>query len=147
LTCAILLGGSLRSEKYVSRQMTRTCREEKTSARTVRPKALRAKAIKKGTAKPEEAFLGKVKHMRFAVTRRRKIIVKYLRNKGKTSPEENVKNFRAFNERECSEYPSGLLPDTSHPCLLRLQLAAASSYIQNSTPHILVPRVRKDDAR
>jgi hypothetical protein len=62
------------------RQMTRMFREEKQSARIVRPKTFRAKAIKKGAAKLKKAFLGKEKHMRFAAT------VEDSTNKGKNSP-------------------------------------------------------------
>jgi hypothetical protein len=44
---------------------------------------LRGKAIKKGTAKPEKAFLGKEKHMRFETTWHREMTVKGPRNKRK----------------------------------------------------------------
>jgi hypothetical protein len=66
------------------RQMTRTCREEKESARTVRPKILCAKAIRKSAAKPEKASHGKEKHMRFAATQRWKMTFEDPTNKGKS---------------------------------------------------------------
>jgi hypothetical protein len=46
--------------------------------RIVRSKTLREKAIKKGIAKTVKIFLGKEKHMHFAVTRRWEMTVKVL---------------------------------------------------------------------
>jgi hypothetical protein len=143
--------------------MTRTCREEKHSTRTVRSKTLRRKAIKKGAAKSEKGFLGKEKHMRFTTTWHREITVKGPRNKRKKSSvdlarrkrkllsEENVKIFHVL----ANESAVGVLvacSDTIHPYLLRLEPAAASSsidfaqslryarYPQPSPPHTISRR-------
>jgi hypothetical protein len=104
------------------RQMGRTCRKEKQSARTVRPKTRRAKYYKKGAAKPERTFLGKEKYMRFAASRCWKITIQGQRNegqysiKGKTSLDGTQKFFSRDSDSECSACLSGLLTYIVPPC-------------------------------
>jgi hypothetical protein len=109
--------------------MGRTRRKEKQSARTVRPKTLRAKGDKKKCRETREDFSRKEKYMRFAAPRRWEMTVQGPKNKGQCSlvspaqPKGKLrpiytprKRFPRNSDIQWSAYPSGLLTYIIHPC-------------------------------
>jgi hypothetical protein len=110
--------------------MSRTRRIEKQSARTVRPKTLRAKGDKKKAPRnPRGLFSERKVHAFRGVSalgnddaklekQRAMFLSRSRATEGKTSPNLHA-DFSAFpcnSEIECNAYPSGLLTYIVHPC-------------------------------
>jgi hypothetical protein len=80
-------------------------------------------ALDKKRRETREGFSRNEKHMRFAATRRQRIIktekelVGFAQRKGKFLSQKENKNFPHRNERGCSECPGDLFPGIIRPCL------------------------------
>jgi hypothetical protein len=109
--------------------MGRTCRQEKHSPRTVRPKTLRAKSYKKRRRETREDFSRKRKLHAFRgisalenddarPEEQRAMFVNSPRTiRGKTSPDGRQRFFLRDSDSECSAYLSVLLTYIVLPCI------------------------------